>query len=330
VLAGLGAVILQAFIVSASDPVGGTLSVVTPTFAWTTTGVPAGGSPVSYRLVVGRDSAFSTRVLDTTLSGVESFLLRRPLRPGPVFWRVDARAASGETATTGVTGPIGVRPWVVLTTLSNAAGTTTFEAQPVLAWQPSGIVSPPGPFTYDVSVRRVGAAVDIVRVTGLTQTQLTVPAPLERTVSYTWSVAVHAGADTTIVRSEGAFLVADPSTPPATLLYQNFPNPFPGAGRDSTCLWFDLSAASLVELDVLDLRGGLVRRFIPGPDFPAILGPGRYGRGTVAGGPVCDPRLMWDGRTSSGQRVPAGVYVYRLKAGGTVQFKRIVFRGRSS
>jgi hypothetical protein len=36
---------------------------------------------------------------------------------------------------------------------------------------------------------------------------------------------------------------------------------------------------------------------------------------------------MWDGRTSDGRRVPSGVYLYRLKAGGTVQFKRIVFRG---
>jgi hypothetical protein len=323
----LSAAIFQALMVSATDPVGGTLPTVTPSFSWTTTGIPAGGNPVSYRLVIARDSVLTSRVIDTTLSAVETYLVRRPLKPGTLFWRVDARAATGQTATTGTTGPIAVPPWVTLTTLSNPAGTTTFEAQPVLAWTAVGITHPPGPFTFDVFVRRVGAAFDLIGVGGLTQMQLTVPTPLERTVSYTWSVVARAGADSSLVRSAGAFLVVDPSTPPATLLYQNFPNPFPGGGRDSTCLWFDLASASLVELDVLDLRGALVRRFIPGPDFPAILGPGRYGRGTVSGGPVCDPRLMWDGRTSDGRRVPSGVYLYRLKAGGTVQFKRIVFRG---
>jgi hypothetical protein len=92
-------------------------------------------------------------------------------------------------------------------------------------------------------------------------------------------------------------------------------------------LWFDLKMAGLVELDVLDLRGALIRRFIPGPDLPGMLTPGRYGRGVVSGGGMCDPRLMWDGRTADGRVVPAGVYLYRLRAGGSVQYKRIVFRG---
>lgn len=315
--------------VMATEPVGGLLPTITPTFTWTTNGIPVGGTPVGYRLIIARDSTLTTRVIDTTLSGVETYLLRRPLKPGaPLFWRVDARAATGETATTGVTGPIGVPPWAVLTALANPGGTTTFEAQPTLTWTPTAVASPPGPFTFDVFVRRVGAPFNLIGVGGLSATQFTIPEPLERSVSYTWSLVVRAGSDTSLIRTPASFLVADPSTPPATLLYQNFPNPFPGSGRDSTCLWFDLASASIVELDVLDLRGALVRRFIPGPDFPAILSPGRYGRGTVSGGPVCDRRLMWDGRTADGRVVAAGVYLYRLRAGGTVQFKRIVYRGR--
>lgn len=321
----------RAFEVHAVNPVGGTLTTVTPTFVWDASDVPPAGAPVNYRLIVARDPGLTSRVLDTNLTNTLSFAVPRALKPdAPLYWRVDARAASGETATTGTTGPITVPPWATLTALSNPDGTTTFDVQPTFTWTPAPVSNPPGPFSYDLFVRRVGAAFDAVGIGGVQQTQYTVTTPLERSVSYTWSLVIRAGTDTTRVPSAGAFLVADPSTPPATLLYQNFPNPFPGAGRDATCLWFDLASASLVELDVLDLRGALVRRFIPGPDFPAILTAGRYGRGVISGGAVCDPRLLWDGRTADGRGVPAGVYLYRLRAGGTVQFKRIVFRGRTS
>jgi hypothetical protein len=318
----------RAFAVTAVSPTGGTLATVTPTFAWSVTDIPPGGAPVSYRLIVGRDSTLTPPVLDTTLVDAQVQTPTRALLPGRLFWRVDARATGGATATTNLIGPIVIPPWAVLTTLSTTGGTVTFDAQPTFTWTPAAVASPPGPFTYDLFVRRVGEAFDDLGIAGLTQTQFTVTAPLERSVSYTWSLLVHAGPDTSRVNSAGAFLVADPSTPPATLLYQNFPNPFPGAGRDSTCLWFDLASASLVELDVLDLRGALVRRFIPGPDFPAILTAGRYGRSVISGGGLCDPRLMWDGRAANGREVPPGVYLYRLRAGGGVQFKRIVFRGR--
>jgi hypothetical protein len=151
---------------------------------------------------------------------------------------------------------------------------------------------------------------------------------LERNTSYRWALVVHAGTDTTTVRSQGSFLVVDGGTPTSTLLYQNFPNPFPNAGRDSTCLWFDLAVTAMVELEILDLRGNRVRRFVPGPNFPAILTAGRYGRSQAGGGGICDPRLMWDGRADDGHPLPAGVYLAKLKAPGLLVFKRIVFRGK--
>ena len=84
----------------------------------------------------------------------------------------------------------------------------------------------------------------------------------------------------------------------------------------------------MVELDILDLRGNPVRRLIPGADFPSFLSAGRYGRGAVGGASTCDPRLMWDGRSDTGQPLPAGVYLAKLKAPGSLTFKRIVFRGK--
>jgi hypothetical protein len=204
----------------------------------------------------------------------------------------------------------------------------TDSAQPTFTWDPSSVPAPPGPFTYDLLVQRVENGLIDFGIAGLQDTFFRLTRPLEVNRSYRWTLIVHAGADTSIVRSEGTFLVLDGGTPTATLLYQNFPNPFPTAVRDSTCLWFDLAVSGVVELDILDLRGNPVRRLIPGPDFPSFLSAGRYGRGAPGGPSTCDPRLTWDGRSDNGQPLPAGVYLAKLKAPGMLVFKRIVFRGR--
>jgi len=266
-----------------------------------------------------------------TLTAATSYGLRRPLKPGrPLFWQVDATAATGTGATTGVVGPIAVPPWATLTSFSAPGGVNTADAQPTLTWQSPAVSSPPGPLRYDLTVRRAAlqfADAPAFSVAGLSDTVFQLPQPLERDAAYVWSLVVHAGTDTSLVRSQGVFMVVDGSIPPTTLLYQNFPNPFPAVGRDSTCLWFDLAVPALVELAVLDLRGNAVRRFVPGPNFPGILPAGRYGR-NGPGGPTCDARLMWDGRADNGRELPPGVYLYKLRAGGVIQFRRIVFRGR--
>ncbi len=313
--------------VSAIAPVIGPLASVTPTFTWTVGDVPARARPVSFQLRIARDSG-GVPLVDTTLTNSETYTLRIPLKPKrPLLWRVDATAATGDTVSTGVIGPFVVPEWATLTSLSNPAGAVTDSVQPTFTWTSPGIVAPPGPFTYDLFVQRVSEPVPDFGVTGLTATTFRIPAPLERNTAYHWHLVAHAGSDTSLASSQGSFLVLDASTPAATLLYQNFPNPFPSAGRDSTCLWFDLAITGLVEVDILDLRGNSVRRFVPGRDFPPILTAGRYGRGQ-AGGATCDPRLMWDGRSDDGRLLPAGVYLYKLKAPSLVLFKRIVFRGK--
>lgn len=302
------------------------LTTITPTFAWDA-GTLA-GSPVTYRLRIGRDNLFTSLVIDTALGSATTFDLVRPLKGAPIFWRVDGRTDAGDSATTGPVGPIVVPPWATLTSLSSPAGTVTDSSQPTFTWTPVSVAVPPGPFTYDVQVQRVATGLYEFGVGGLQDTFFTLPQPLERNTSYRWYLIVHAGADTSVVRSQGSFLVVDGGTPTSTLLYQNFPNPFPAAGRDSTCLWFDLAVTAMVELEILDLRGNRVRRLVPGPDFPAILPAGRYGRGQTGVGAICDPRLMWDGRADDGHPLPAGVYLAKLKAPGLLVFKRIVFRGK--
>ena len=116
---------------------------------------------------------------------------------------------------------------------------------------------------------------------------------------------------------------AQAPAPPATLLYQNFPNPFPTATSATTCVWFDLAEAGPASLDVYDLRGNRVRRIFPAPGEDAHLVAGRYGRG--AGGIGCDGRFTWDGAGEDGRRVPSGVYLLRLRARGTGQVRKILF-----
>lgn len=306
-------------------PLAGPASSITPTFAWTIATPPPFATPVRYRLRVARDASLASLDLDTVLA-TSSVQLPRALRPGPVWWQVDATAASGQSSTSGAVGPVEIPAWATLLTFNSPGGETTADSQPLLAWRSPAVAVPPGPPRYDVLVRRTTNDVPDVVVRGMTDTMLRVPVPLERSVTYTWTLIAHVGADSSVIPSVGTFLVLDPTTPPATLLYQNFPNPFPDAGGGPTCLWFDLSSATVVQLDILDLRGRLVRRLVPAPQMSGTLAAGRYGRGPP-GTATCDPLLAWDGRAGDGRTVPAGVYLARLQAGTQVQFKRIVFRG---
>ncbi|PYO35348.1 MAG: hypothetical protein DMD74_07545 [Gemmatimonadetes bacterium] len=310
---------------TAVAPLPPALASVTPDFEWSAIGFTP---PVTYRLRVARDSTLAAPFLDTTLTDQTSYAQRRPIKPyGPICWRVDATDAMAVTASTGRVGPIAVPAWVTLTTLDNPQGTATPDIQPTFTWRSPAVAAPPGPFRYDMFVIRLGQPFPTYGVGGLVDTTFTITEPLERNVQYRWKVVAHLGADSSVTDSRGPFLVLDPTVPGATILYQNFPNPFPTGAQGATCLWFDLATTSRTELAVFDLRGNPVRHFVPGPDFPGVLDAGRYGRGGP-GGPTCDPRLSWDGRDDGGDLVPAGVYLYKLRVGDVILFKRIVFRGR--
>jgi hypothetical protein len=118
--------------------------------------------------------------------------------------------------------------------------------------------------------------------------------------------------------------------PRTTILYQNFPNPFPASGSLTTCVWFDLARTSDVLIEVLDLRGNVVRTLVPSRNIPGRLEAGRYGRatGNLPDGFGCDDRFVWDGVASDGRTVPAGVYLLRMRTDGTEVVRRMLFLGR--
>ena len=313
--------------VTALSPLPPKLTSVNPLFSWTVGSTPGFAGPVSYRLLIGRDSLFTKPLLDTLMGSATQYQPTRPFKPGaPLFWRVDA-SVTGASATTGAVGPIVVPPWATLLTLSDTAGVTTDSTQPTFVWTVPQIRPPLAAFSFDFQVFRVNQSFAVYGAAGLTDTAFRIPIALEKNTAYTWAVVTHAGSDTSLSASAGVFLILDDSAPQATLLYQNFPNPFPAVGRDSTCIWFDLATPGETELQILDLRGGVIRRIIPNGSLSGVLTPGRYGRG-VLGGAACDPQISWDGHADDGRFVPAGVYILRLRSGQTLLYKRLVFLGR--
>ena len=152
---------------------------------------------------------------------------------------------------------------------------------------------------------------------------------LEFNASYRWAVsAVLNAPDSIRVESSGSFVIIDERVPRVTLLYQNFPNPFPTLAVPRTCIWFDLHLDAQVTLEVLDLRGNHVRWIIPVNGFGPFLPAGRDGRTVVDGNIGCDPRLTWDGLTDDERSAHPGVYLLRFRAGGTETIRKMLFRGR--
>jgi hypothetical protein len=267
-----------------------------------------------------------------TIVGSPTFTLPRAFPPGTkLYWRVVASSALGVAESTLVRGPSTIPTWIQLVTLGLPQGATIRDSLPRFVWRSPGAAQPPGPFVYDVDVypasRTPAAAVASVR--GITDTTFQPTTPLEKNLPFRWRVVAHLGADSQIVTSPGTFLVADASTPAATVLFQNFPNPFPNAsvGLATTCIWFDVSQEGEVRLEIFDIRGRIVRRLAPAASVPLVLPAGRYGRPAGDAPGTCDDRFAWDGRDDSGQSVRPGVYVYRLTAPGFRDTKRIVFQG---
>jgi len=309
------------------------LATATPAFAWDVdqpTGLP-GFTADTFHLQVATDTLFVHRLLDTVVTG-SSVTLPVGAQPGvPLWWRLGARSPLGVADSIPRRGPYVAPAWVTLLTLADAGGQTTHDSLPTLAWHAAAAATPPGPFRYDVAVYPASGspAAAVASATGITDTTFRVTRPLEHSLPFRWRVVAHLGADSSIVTSRGSFVVVGDATPATTLLYQNFPNPFPNprTGLVNTCIWFDVAQGGAVQLDIFDLRGRRVRRLAPGPMVPNDLDPGHYGRppGDVPGS--CDPRFAWNGRDDTGAFVRPGVYLYRLSAPGFRDAKRIVFLG---
>ncbi|MBU2501357.1 T9SS type A sorting domain-containing protein [bacterium] len=95
----------------------------------------------------------------------------------------------------------------------------------------------------------------------------------------------------------------DVGVPGAAVLAGNYPNPF----NPITTIVFELPVQQQVRLQVLDLRGRLVRTLLSGEDQPAGSN-----------------RTIWNGCDDAGRQVASGTYFYRLEAGSYRETKRMV------
>jgi hypothetical protein len=306
-----------------------TLSTITPTIIVRVRDVSAGDAPFTLGLQVGTTSGFTAPPLvDTTVAGDSaSITLPRALPTGTrVYFRATARTALGEIIGSQIETRV-VPRWLVLIAPNDPNGNTLDAQRPRFTWRSAAVAEPPGPWRYEMEILNVGTG----RITffgNLTDTTVVPVTPIQFNTSYRWSVTARLedGAETRVT-SLSSFVVLDPSVPLASLLYQNFPNPFPTANSAATCVWFDLAVDSFVNLEVADLRGRRVRTLIPSVELPAFFIAGRHGRASGGGATGCNGTIQWDGRGTDGRIVPSGVYLLRLRARGVDVTRRIVFRG---
>jgi serine protease AprX len=312
-----------------TNPADSILTSVTPLITWDTPGVPAFATPLTYRARVATDTAFSDVLVDTAVSEPE-IRLSTVLMPGDqIVLQLSVTSADSLTLTSPVSGPYIAPDWATLLTLNDPQGATIRERRPTLVWSSPDVISPPGPFRYDVTVFRVDNQFPAFTVTDHTETEYTPTEDLDFNTPYKWRVISRLNEDSTVSESRSTFVVVDESIPTKTLLFQNFPNPFPNrrTGVRSTCIWFDLAHSGTVQLDILDARGIIVHNIVPGTEFQETLEPGRYGRGVSGQEGSCDRRLQWDGTDSRGRAVTRGIYLARLVTPDGTFLKRIVFMG---
>ena len=102
--------------------------------------------------------------------------------------------------------------------------------------------------------------------------------------------------------ADGQFALALASgLPQGFALGQNYPNPF----NPGTVIPYELAAAGYVQLEVLNVLGQHVATLVDGEQAA-----GSY-------------RVRWDGTDAAGGAVSAGVYLYRLTAGGAMATGRM-------
>ncbi|HET9985508.1 MAG TPA: S8 family serine peptidase [Longimicrobiales bacterium] len=315
--------------IEGADPLG-TVSSIAPTFSWAAKSVYA-VRPITYTVQIARDTTFRALVATDTISDAANLPLRRPLRPqSGLFWRVVARKGA-ITRTSVAAGPFAVPRWVRLDTLNGPD--TTYAQSPLVAlrWTPLATGSLP-PLTYDVQILSPTGA-PLRTVSGIKHTHVQLGEPLAFNTPYRWRViartADSTAADT--VASLKPFVVRGGDEPATTVLYPTFPNPFPrdDVGGTQAHIWFDVGERATVELTIYDLHGRVVRRLAPanGSCGPVTLDAGVYGRT----GDVSDCVITtWDATDDGGRKVPRGVYILRLRVGGTVQTRHIVYAGEGS
>ncbi|MEP6733474.1 MAG: hypothetical protein ABJE10_22710 [bacterium] len=296
---------------------------------------PDSSSRRKIRLRLGLDFGMGLVLYDSTKAGDDkpSFSMIKLLPENrDIYVEASVLDASGNSMGGTVTQFAGhTGPRLEIVSPTGASGVVLSTRRPTFRWRSAKVSAPPGPWVYELSITET--ATQVTRSTpGITDTVFTYPVDLDASTSYRWKLVARLPAglavDSVVALGSSTFTIQASDAVVKTLLYQNFPNPFPAASSQTTCFWFDLKNRAHVELTVHDLRGHRVRTIIPG-ELSSELDPGRYGRASEVNGTGCDPRLRWDGTADDGRVVPAGVYLLRFTVDGVSEtMKKVLFLGR--
>jgi hypothetical protein len=336
---GLAAVLLAlvapaagAQLATLSLPGNDTIAAAPRLFAHTV-GVTDALRPVTLLLDIATDPGFSNSLYSASRTGdTATFNLPRLLPANTtVYFRLRGVDVSGRQFSQEVSPPKVVGPWLTLLSPNGFNNVSVPTLRPTFVWHATPVTGPPGPWVFALSVVNAQTGVVEFFTQYLGDTSYTLPASLlQAQTSYTWNVTARlpngSPLDTVVANSNATFVIL--GTARSTLLYQNFPNPFPTASSPVTCFWFDLARSDKIRLDIYDLRGNPVKTIVPGPDQSGSLAAGEYGRNLDQGQSGCDPHYQWDGTDTDGHVVPPGVYFVRLRANGKDLVKKIVFLGR--
>jgi hypothetical protein len=315
-------------------PAGAVLPTLTPSLLVRALGF-ANVRPLRVRVQIATSVDFGTAsiAVDTTFSTSDTTITVQITRAlpseGTVYWRASVQGTSGAAAESPITGPRPVPAWLTLVTPNSPTGDIFDIRRPLFVWKSARIAAATGAWKYTLEITNGGRTEQATA--GLSDTTFRAATNLQANTSYRWSVrATLPSGESVRLASLASFLIVDPPLPTTTILYQNFPNPFPSATAFSTCFWFDVGEpGGTVSFDVLDLRGNVVRTIVPTLDGVTQFAAGRYGRGAPGAGSNCDNRFVWDGTASDGRTVAPGVYVARFRVGkGSPTFRRMLFKGR--
>jgi Subtilase family len=309
------------------------LTTLAPEFNWSALVHPS-LRPIRYRLDVASDSLFTNIIYTDTITDAFTLTAKRAMRPAARrWWRIvgmnqarNVRRISPPAAQT-----FAVPGWVRLVTPDPTQVSFVNTTRPDFRWTPLTAPAPIGPLVYDVEVlsNETGLPAQSA-LRNLTTSTIRLSDALVPNTAYRWRVIARTQLGTVdTVESTNPFVVTSDTAPPATLLYQNFPNPFPNGtvGTTATQIWFDLADTATVELTVHDQRGRLVRRLIPASTSCGTvkLNPGIYGRsGPLEPAEPC-VRTHWDGNNNDGRTVARGLYILRLRVNGRDFFKNMLF-----
>jgi hypothetical protein len=312
-----------------TGPAGNPIRDGTPAFTITTAGFLPTELPLQIELQVATAADFSALFADTTVSGSSAAIVIPRLLPQKVniWWRAKLRTAQGVNVITNAVGPRQTSPWLTLISPNGLNGSTVDTTSPTFFWTAVATHPPVSPWSFHIVVSPTSGGVSPISGI-LPDTFFTGFAPLETNTSYFWAVTAKLSTGDSIrVVSFSTFVILSANAPLATVLYQNFPDPFPNARIATTCIWFDLKKQSTVHIDILDLRGNHVAVVTPGRGLGPVYPPGRYGRAAVGSDSGCDDRLTWDGRDDTGRTVPPGVYLVKFVGDGITSIKKLLFKG---